>query len=113
MVWGGAQGAAPQTTNAGGAARGARRAASPEPSGRRRAPQTDEPQLKLTLDPPAHPLHQPSAAQAGGRAIDGAGRRILDVPPKSIHARMPVYLGSKEEVDRVAELLVEEGLSAA
>lgn len=36
--------------------------------------------------------------QAGGLASTGSGR-ILDVMPKSIHERVPVYLGSKEDVD--------------
>ena len=38
--------------------------------------------------------------QAGGAAIDG-DRRILDVQPDTLHQRIGVILGSKEEVDRV------------
>ena len=36
--------------------------------------------------------------QAGGLASTGKGR-ILDVMPTSIHERVPVYLGSKEDVE--------------
>ena len=38
--------------------------------------------------------------QAGGAATTGR-QRILDVPPEKIHQRVPVILGSKNEVDRV------------
>ena len=38
--------------------------------------------------------------QAGGAATDGK-QRILDVPATKLHQRVPVFLGSKNEVDRV------------
>ncbi|MAB98976.1 MAG: class 1 fructose-bisphosphatase [Pseudomonadaceae bacterium] len=38
--------------------------------------------------------------QAGGVATDG-NQRILDIQPTSLHQRVPVFLGSKEEVERV------------
>ena len=38
--------------------------------------------------------------QAGGAATDGL-QRILDIQPTSLHQRVPVFLGSKEEVARV------------
>ncbi|GLZ86037.1 class 1 fructose-bisphosphatase [Pseudomonas sp. BN414] len=38
--------------------------------------------------------------QAGGASTDGR-RRILDIEPTSLHQRVPVFLGSKEEVARV------------
>ena len=38
--------------------------------------------------------------QAGGAATDGR-RRILDIAPERLHQRVPVILGSKNEVDRV------------
>ncbi len=37
--------------------------------------------------------------QAGGAATTGT-QRILDVKPESLHQRVPVFLGSKEEVER-------------
>jgi fructose-1,6-bisphosphatase I len=38
--------------------------------------------------------------QAGGAATDGA-RRILERVPASLHERVPVFLGSRREVERV------------
>jgi len=38
--------------------------------------------------------------QAGGAATDGR-TPILDLPPKGLHQRCAVVLGSKNEVDRV------------
>jgi fructose-1,6-bisphosphatase I len=38
--------------------------------------------------------------QAGGASTDGQ-QRILDIQPTSLHQRVPVFLGSKEEVERV------------
>jgi fructose-1,6-bisphosphatase I/sedoheptulose-1,7-bisphosphatase/fructose-1,6-bisphosphatase I len=38
--------------------------------------------------------------QAGGKASTGRGR-ILEVQPDQIHQRVPVILGSSEEVDRI------------
>lgn len=49
--------------------------------------------------------------QAGGSAIDGKGQRIMDLMPEGPHDRSPIYLGSKDEVGRVTELLKEEGLA--
>jgi fructose-1,6-bisphosphatase I len=38
--------------------------------------------------------------QAGGAATDGR-QRILDIQPTQLHQRVPVFLGSKNEVERV------------
>ena len=38
--------------------------------------------------------------QAGGAATDGVGR-IMEIQPTKLHQRVPVFLGSKEEVERV------------
>ena len=38
--------------------------------------------------------------QAGGAATTGLVR-ILDVQPESLHQRVPVFLGSKNEIERV------------
>jgi len=38
--------------------------------------------------------------QAGGAATDGK-QRILDIQPTKLHQRVPVFLGAKEEVERV------------
>lgn len=44
--------------------------------------------------------------QAGGMAIDGKGH-ILDIRPKAIHQRTPIYIGSKENVLKVKDYLEE------
>merc|ERR1719454_86358 len=36
--------------------------------------------------------------QAGGKAITGHSR-VMDIPPVAVHQRVPVILGSKEDVD--------------
>ncbi|ODN71322.1 class 1 fructose-bisphosphatase [Methylobrevis pamukkalensis] len=38
--------------------------------------------------------------QAGGRATDGEGRRLLDLVPGHLHDRAPIVAGSRREVDR-------------
>ena len=46
------------------------------------------------------------AEQAGGRASTGTGR-ILDATPAAIHDRLPVYIGSGDEVRLAEEMKVE------
>ncbi|HYB50606.1 MAG TPA: fructose-bisphosphatase class I, partial [Burkholderiaceae bacterium] len=41
--------------------------------------------------------------QAGGAATDGR-RRILDIQPTSLHERVAVFLGSREEVEYATKL---------
>ncbi len=43
------------------------------------------------------------AEQAGGKATDGQGNRILDIEPTDIHQRVPFYVGSRNMVDKVEE----------
>jgi fructose-1,6-bisphosphatase I len=40
--------------------------------------------------------------QAGGIATNGL-TRILDIVPQSLHQRVPVFLGSKNEIERVTD----------
>ncbi|AWL06142.1 class 1 fructose-bisphosphatase [Massilia oculi] len=54
---------------------------------------------KLRLMYEANPMAM-IVEQAGGAATDGKGR-ILDIPPTKLHQRVPVFLGSKEEVEIV------------
>ncbi|HUI08702.1 MAG TPA: class 1 fructose-bisphosphatase [Bacteroidota bacterium] len=42
--------------------------------------------------------------QAGGSASDGR-RRILDIKPTSLHQRLPLYIGSKDDVRTAEEFL--------
>jgi len=54
---------------------------------------------KLRLMYEANPMSY-LIEQAGGRAIDGA-HRILEIQPDSLHQRVGVILGSRNEVERV------------
>ncbi|MEJ5364037.1 MAG: class 1 fructose-bisphosphatase [Desulfosoma sp.] len=42
--------------------------------------------------------------QAGGAATDGQ-RRILDIEPESLHDRVPLFVGSREDVDEAGRFL--------
>jgi fructose-1,6-bisphosphatase I len=44
------------------------------------------------------------AEQAGGYASDGRGP-ILDIKPSSLHQRTPLYIGNKDLVEKVEELI--------
>jgi len=57
---------------------------------------------KLRLMYEANPMAM-IIEQAGGRASTGR-QRILEVEPSEIHQRIPVILGSREEVERLNEL---------
>jgi fructose-1,6-bisphosphatase I len=61
------------------------------------------PRGKLRLMYEAAPLAF-IAEQAGGYATDGR-RRILDIQPGSLHERTPLFIGSKELVEKVEEFV--------
>ncbi|CAL4938687.1 unnamed protein product [Urochloa decumbens] len=42
--------------------------------------------------------------QAGGKGSDGS-QRILDITPTEVHQRVPLYIGSVEEVEKVEKFL--------
>ena len=44
--------------------------------------------------------------QAGGVATDGYNR-ILDIKPTALHQRSPLFLGSKEMVEKAQEFMRE------
>lgn len=48
--------------------------------------------------------------QAGGRAIDGS-KRILEIVPSDLHQRVPIYIGSKDAIDKVENYLKEDELN--
>jgi fructose-1,6-bisphosphatase I len=60
---------------------------------------------KLRLMYEANPMAM-IVEQAGGAATDGR-QRILDLVPHKLHQRVPVFLGSKSEVERVTSYHVE------
>jgi fructose-1,6-bisphosphatase I len=62
------------------------------------------PEGKLRLLYEAAPLAF-IAEQAGGRAVTDDGRRILDIEPTSLHQRVPLVIGSKQDVDLAEEFL--------
>lgn len=45
--------------------------------------------------------------QAGGRAITGS-KRVMEIEPTDLHQRVPIYIGSKEAVDKVENYLIED-----
>lgn len=67
-------------------------------------PTTKAPKGKLRLMYEANPMAM-LVEQAGGKALAAPGERILDVQPGDIHQRVPVVLGSPEEVDLVMDRL--------
>ncbi len=67
-------------------------------------PTRKAPAGKLRLMYEANPMAW-LVEQAGGKALAGAGQRILDVEPTDIHQRTPVILGSPAEVDHVVRHL--------
>ncbi|MBD7977018.1 MULTISPECIES: class 1 fructose-bisphosphatase [Pseudomonas] len=56
---------------------------------------------KLRLMYEANPMSM-IIEQAGGASTDGH-QRILDIQPDSLHQRVAVFLGSKEEVERITQ----------
>jgi len=62
---------------------------------------------KLRLMCEASPLAM-VVEQAGGKAIDGR-RRILELLPEKLHARVPLFIGSSRDVDAVAEIYTRHG----
>lgn len=61
---------------------------------------TSHPEGKLRLTYECNPIAF-LAEQAGGMATDGLGNRILEIPPESIHQRVPFFVGSAEMVKQV------------
>ncbi len=43
--------------------------------------------------------------QAGGRASDGKGNRILDIHPNSLHQKVPFFAGSRNMVNKSEEFM--------
>lgn len=43
--------------------------------------------------------------EAGGRAVDGHGRRVLDIRPETLRQKTGVYMGSEDDVLEVERAL--------
>jgi fructose-1,6-bisphosphatase I len=67
-------------------------------------PTQKAPNGKLRLMYEANPMAM-LVEQAGGKAMSAPDQRILDVQPTDIHQRVPVVLGSAQEVEQVMEHL--------
>ena len=67
---------------------------------------TDKPEGKLRLLYEAAPLAM-VIEQAGGMAITDDGRNILDIEPTDLHQRVPLIIGSKEEVELARQYFAE------
>jgi len=63
----------------------------------------DAPRGKLRLLYECNPMSF-IVEQAGGRATDGF-RRILDIEPKELHQRTPIFIGSEEMVLKAEEFM--------
>jgi fructose-1,6-bisphosphatase I len=61
-----------------------------------------KPRGKLRLLCEANPLAM-IVEEAGGMAIDGT-RRILDIEPEELHQRTPLFIGSRNDVNKTREL---------
>ncbi len=61
------------------------------------------PEGKLRLGYEANPMAF-ICEQAGGKASDGT-RRILEIPPKELHQRTPLYIGSKYDVQLLEKFI--------
>lgn len=70
-----------------------------------------KPKGKLRLLYEASPLAM-VVEQAGGMASDG-WRRILDLDPQSLHQRVPLFIGSANDVRTIMEIYVNEAAKTA
>ena len=43
--------------------------------------------------------------QAGGRAITGDGREIMEIEPEELHQRVPLIIGSRHDIDEAEAFL--------
>jgi len=66
---------------------------------------------KLRLMYEANPMAM-LVEQAGGAASTGR-ERILDIAPTSLHQRVPVFLGSKDEVETATRYHLQHDTAAA
>ncbi len=44
---------------------------------------------------------------AGGKAVCGSNKNILDIIPTELHQRTPIFIGSKNMVNKVMEFVKE------
>lgn len=68
---------------------------------------TSAPNGKLRLLYECNPMAM-IVEQAGGKATDGKGNRILEIEPIALHQRVPAYLGSENMIDKVESFLKQQ-----
>lgn len=68
------------------------------------------PQGKLRLLYECNPIAF-LAEQSGGKATDGY-RRIMEIKPKELHERVPIFVGSKLMVNKLEEFMAKYPESA-
>ena len=61
---------------------------------------TKNPSGKLRLLYEANPMAF-IIEQAGGKAVNEQGKRILEIEPKELHQRIPLFLGSSENIEEL------------
>ncbi|MBI1221150.1 MAG: class 1 fructose-bisphosphatase [Bacteroidetes bacterium] len=71
---------------------------------------TKKPQGKLRLLYECNPMAY-IIEQAGGRATNGYGKRILDIQPTELHQRTPVLIGSENMVLQLESMLENTSLA--
>lgn len=64
----------------------------------------DNPNGKLRVLFECHPLAL-LVEQAGGKATDGAGKRILEIKNEKLDQRTPIYVGSEKEVEKAESIM--------
>lgn len=47
--------------------------------------------------------------EAGGRAVDGHGRRVLDIRPESLRQKTGMFLGSEDDIAELERALEDGG----
>ncbi|MBN2892144.1 MAG: class 1 fructose-bisphosphatase [Bacteroidales bacterium] len=62
---------------------------------------------KLRLIYEANPMAM-LVEQAGGMAVDHDGGRIMDLVPNDLHQRVPLYIGSRNMVEKLNDFIEEE-----
>lgn len=66
---------------------------------------TQKPEGKLRLMYECNPFAF-IIEQAGGKALNSRGERIMEVQPNHIHQRTPIYIGSRTNVDLCMEFML-------
>jgi len=75
------------------------------PADTKKDPNQPKPKLRLLYE--ANPFAF-IVEQAGGRAIDGENN-IMDIEPTGLHQRVPLFIGSKDNIDEIQDYILKYG----